>query len=403
VHSSTGEREFPVGLRPADAQSQVSIIAAERYKAAPDLAVITSYFNPEAYSTKRRNYERFIASMNRSGIAVTSIECAFGNSPFQLALGPNIIRVRSQSVLWQKERILNAAMRRLDSSVKKIAWIDADILFSNPDWAVETSRVLDSLPVVQPFSQSVRLPRGVLEFDGRGLIEQGFASCITKSPHAVTVGVWEQHGQTGFAWAARREILKYGLYDRAIAGGGDHLMAHAFVGDWESGCMAEVMLGNSPYRKDYERWCSSVYPLVRSRIGFVAGSALHLWHGMLANRQYRDRAGALTALGFNPAVDIRLGRNGCWEWASHNVSLQRWSRNYFSLRKEDTVGDRKTSTRAQLLSRIRRYQDRAENAQLTFWVNAALSAERAIRRAPSVRRAREVAEDFFAWCADQAW
>ena len=36
------------------------------------------------------------------------------------------------------------------------------------------------------------------------------------------------HGHTGFAWGARREVLdQVPLFDRAIVGTADHIIAHA--------------------------------------------------------------------------------------------------------------------------------------------------------------------------------
>ncbi len=383
----------------------MTIAPARDYAPAADLAVITSYFNPAGFVSKRKNYEQFAGILRASGLHLTTVDCAMSSAPFQLPISRSVIRVRASSVMWHKERLLNIAIGTLPSQYTKIAWLDADVLFSNPAWAVETSRALDDYTVIQPYSQSIRLPPATTSFEGRGLVEESFCSRIALSPHSCTVGSWELHGQTGFAWAARREALVHGLYDRAIAGGADHIMAHAFAGDWESECISGIMLGNQPYDSDYRAWSVRVYRLVRARLGFIEGHLLHLWHGSLANRRYRDRACDLAALNYDPSRDIRLGPSRCWEWTGKNEALQRWCRKYFDERREDTRPGQERQerpSRRDLLSRIRRYRDRAENAELAFWVDAACSAERAVLRAQSVLAARRVADDFFDWCADEA-
>ena len=46
-----------------------------------DFWVITSYFNPARYKTKRRNFDAFMAGMQEAGANVLVVESAFGNDP----------------------------------------------------------------------------------------------------------------------------------------------------------------------------------------------------------------------------------------------------------------------------------------------------------------------------------
>ena len=73
---------------------------------------------------------------------------AFGDAPFDLPAGPDVIQVRGPDVLWQKERLLNIAVSRLPARARKVAWLDGDLLFADPDWAGETARLLDDEPEV---------------------------------------------------------------------------------------------------------------------------------------------------------------------------------------------------------------------------------------------------------------
>ena len=84
---------------------------------------------------------------------------------------PSLLRIRSEHVLWQKERLINVALGHLPKHVKKVAWLDCDILFSNPNWLIETSELLDNYPIVQPFQTANRLPRGWN--DMRGAVKFG--------------------------------------------------------------------------------------------------------------------------------------------------------------------------------------------------------------------------------------
>lgn len=136
------------------------IHSSELYNNSDDLWVITCYFNPNNYRSKLANYRIFADRILKSGINLLTVECAFGDTPFVLGPFPNVLQIRSQHIMWQKERLLNIALSHLPKEVEKVAWLDCDILFSNADWAVQASKLLDSVPVVQLFENAVRLPKG---------------------------------------------------------------------------------------------------------------------------------------------------------------------------------------------------------------------------------------------------
>ncbi|MFO0849445.1 MAG: hypothetical protein U0871_12945 [Gemmataceae bacterium] len=301
---------------------------------AADLGLIVPYFNPAGYRTKRANYDRFRAALP-AGLPTVVVECGFADAPFDLPAGNGVFHVRGRDVMWQKERLLNLALARLPAGCPKVAWLDADLLFDNTDWAAETSAALDRWPVVQPFDRAVRLARGSLAEEPGATSYPGFAAVYGRHPQHLLSGDFARHGHTGFAWAARREVLADGLYDACIAGSGDHMMAHAFCGDWDSTCVDRIIGAAGRHRAYFARWASAVYSRVRGRVGFVPGAVLHLWHGEVADRRYVDRNRELAGFGFDPARDIRIGASGCWEWASRKPALHRWAADYFRHRQED--------------------------------------------------------------------
>jgi hypothetical protein len=309
---------------------------ADAYTRVTDLWIISSFFNPNGYKTKLRNYERFGDVIARSGLNSLVVECSFGLAPFALSESPSVIRVTSRHVMWQKERLLNLALSHLPSTCSKVAWLDCDVLFENPDWALQASRMLDDYAVVQLFDTVIRLPRGSVFFDGEGDVWRSFASVYRELPNQLLTGDFARHGHSGFAWAARRDVLdRHGLYDACISGSGDHMMAHGFCGDWESSCIDRILGGNNPHRRHFSEWCRRMYGSVRARVGCVDGTLLHLWHGDIDNRRYVNRNRELAALGFDPYNDIRTSPSGCWEWARERPTLQKWAERYYAGRKED--------------------------------------------------------------------
>ena len=305
------------------------------------LWVVTSYFNPCGYETRLSNFQLFRESLGRAGVNWLAVECAFGDAPFELGESANVVRVRARHVMWQKERLLNVALESLPRRCAKVAWLDADVLFENMDWAIEASRALEEFPVVQLFERVVRLPRGHTSDTGEGQTYASFASVYRRRPDLSREGDFERHGHTGFAWAARRELLDgRGLYDACVAGSGDHVMAHALCGDFD-GCVRRVLGADSRHLKHFGAWGAQLYERVGGRVGCVRGTLLHLWHGDKANRRYLSRNRKLASFGFDPARDLCVGPTGCWEWASDKRDMHQWFVEYFDGREED--GERRSA------------------------------------------------------------
>lgn len=339
-HSAESESASRAGcpLAPAKRLLPDVIYPAEAYAAPPNFAIVACYFNPEAYRSKRANIDVFIRHLDRSMMEYRVIECAFGNDAFDLPQSPKIIHVRTRDVMWQKERLLNIGFRSLPPNVSKVAWLDADILFERSDWALAASLALDEYPVIQLFSDVVRLPRFADWFSGDGEAWESFAKVWRRDPGMMTSGNFFLHGHTGFGWAARRAVLsEYGLYDACISGSADHLMAHAFCSDPTSECVSEILGCNSKHFVHFESWARAVGQEVRGRLGVIEGTILHLWHGETLNRQYLRRNKELASFDFDPRADIRVNSDGCWEWATRKSALHAWARNYYVSRREDAT------------------------------------------------------------------
>jgi hypothetical protein len=305
------------------------------YVCPPHFSVITSYFNPSHYRTKRANYEIFRRSMELSGVPCITVECVFPGAEPDFAESDCVIRIHARDVMWQKERLLNVALGRLPNDCEMVAWLDCDVLFANPNWALEAASELQQHAVAQLFSDAVRLPKGSLWGVG-GDCWESFASVLKRTPNVLLEGDFARHGHTGFAWAARRELLsKHRLYDSCIAGSGDHMMAHAFAGDWKGRCIDRIVGHENEHRAHFENWARSVYRDVRARVSVVGGTLFHLWHGDTDKRRYVLRNRELASFAFDPESDLRIGDSGAWEWASGKSAMHNWAVEYFSQRCED--------------------------------------------------------------------
>jgi hypothetical protein len=299
--------------------------------------VVTTYFNREHYRSRRRNFDIFVEALDATGVPHLTVECVFDDAPFALPPSPRVLRRRTTAVCWQKERLLNVAVAHLPASCRYIAWLDADVLFDDPRWTERAIRALEERPVVQLFDRGVHLPHGCAHDDGNNSTFSSFGSNWLDSPGCEREG-WIRHGHTGFAWAARRNFLEScGLFDLGVTGGGDHLMAHGFVGDVDSPCIDYLIGIDTPLHRAFVRWATAASVGTGRAVGIVPGRLCHLWHGNLANRRYAERAFELKLHDFDPATDISIATDGCFEWTGSNRSLERWARRFFADRREDDV------------------------------------------------------------------
>lgn len=116
---------------------------------------ITSYYNPAHYKRRLMNYGAF---REKLGIPLVTVELSF-DGRFELTKNDAdvVVQISGGAVLWQKERLLNLALKSVPSDVNNIAWIDCDVMFERPDWMEEANQQLREFNVVQLFSDQVDL------------------------------------------------------------------------------------------------------------------------------------------------------------------------------------------------------------------------------------------------------
>ncbi|MDD5054635.1 MAG: hypothetical protein PHZ00_00005 [Candidatus Peribacteraceae bacterium] len=299
---------------------------------------IAAYFNPVGYRNKLENFRLFRAASKRQGLQLIVVEAALGDTPFELRDddAEHVIRLRTNAVLWQKERLLNVVLRHLPDACDKVVWLDTDVLFSSDTWVMDLSRKLEEFIVVQPFDSAVQLPRGITEILPPDL-------CHGESlPAPGTVAWWlsmnrpvhgSMNGHPGYACAARRSLLdRFGFYDKGVVGSGDSIIMGAFFGiDPHANFfihMDQISLLNHA-----AVWASPVTAALSGSIGAVEGTVFHLWHGPRQKRYYIDRNKLLA--GYVPETDVRIGNGGCFEWCTDKPWMHAKVRDYFWMRDEE--------------------------------------------------------------------
>lgn len=297
------------------------------------LWAISAYFNPSRYRTRLANFHTFRA---RLGVPLVVVEAA-NDGNFEL--GPEdadvVVRIDDAAVLWQKERLLNVALRQLPPDCRHVAWLDCDIVFDTDGWADRAVDALRTHRVVQLFSERDNLgPDGRVESTVRAVgrrIADGSATPVELEDPAAPL---RQGSTAGLAWAARRTALdECGFYDACILGSGDRTILCAALGRPEYGVRA---LGMTPRQAEhYRRWATRFAASIGAKVGAVDGRVEHLWHGDIAARRYATRYRGLRRFGFDPFEDIAVGPDGSWSWNTPKPEMHAYVRDYFDGRRED--------------------------------------------------------------------
>ena len=313
---------------------------------------ITAFFGAADRAKRLENFRQFRHYTKEQGLPLVCVELCFpGQQPLLDETQADIyILRRSNSVLWHKEHLLNLARKHLPDDCTSVAWIDCDLVFLNSNWIDDTLATLKKSKVVQLFDTVYRSPANCelveclsprfnwddIPFDytreeGSQLYGVAYISNIGK----------RRTYTPGYAWAARREVLEQcGLYDFAIVGGGDQLIADAIYGEKIRSLFYYNCETYEPSLKDYYAKLARV---VGGSISYVPGRIIHLNHGVWGVRKYQERGASLSNHHFAPETDL-FDDNGVWEWKTDNQKFIEEVKEYFLQRAIDPENDEISET-----------------------------------------------------------
>src|SRR5580658_2870882 len=112
---------------------------------------VTAYFNPAGYRSRLDNYRSFRKRLKTPLIAVEMSPT--GHFELRRDDAEIVVQLAGGDVLWQKERLLNVALRHLPTDCDIVAWLDCDVIFADDEWPARTRVALDSYRMVQLFSE----------------------------------------------------------------------------------------------------------------------------------------------------------------------------------------------------------------------------------------------------------
>jgi len=238
------------------------------------------------------------------------------------------LQIKTTTPIWHKENMINLGVKHLlPTNWKAFAWIDADIEFDSPTWALDTLKILNGCKdIVQLFSHAVDMDihKNALN------IFNSFGYCFSKQKNYTTKG--KDYWHPGFAWAITRKAYERigGIFDKGILGSGDNIIALSLINKVQN-------ILNMDYHEDYKNSILEYQNLAKKlRLGYTPGVISHHYHGTKKNRQYTERWKILIDHKYSPTLHLQYDENGIL--VPTNLLTNEFKNdilNYFKERKED--------------------------------------------------------------------
>ena len=285
------------------------------------LGLVTCYFNPCRCNRIVENYYRFVEGLGDYKHRLTTVALQLDNDDLHIH-GPEIVTLRGHRphyFLWQKEALLNHAMKLVPVCFNAIAWLDADILFPNSkSWLKDAEELLERYTIIQLFKK-------VRYLDQLGRFDSWREGVVYKANQ----GEFTNHSAYGLGWAGRRDIIENFLLDWCVTGNADTFMAEAWLGKMSKKRSSDAMY------KEYVKWAEEQFAHTNGRVGYVNGEVYHLYHGHRKNRKYGYRNRLLQENGFDPFTHLERDGNGLWRWKDTTGKIPRDVMRWFEDRKDD--------------------------------------------------------------------
>lgn len=323
------------------------------------LHVVLAYSNFGNFSSRRILAERFkqrMASFS-SMCELYVVELAYGSQGFEMTSATNAHHLQlrlSWPPLWHKENLINLGVSRLlPPDWQYFAWIDADVEFESTRWVTSALHTLKyKADVVQLFSVVLDMDEAMHAANARKTLLH--AEMAKKRPmppllspeyykwkkelglhHSSTEGPLARYGSPknkffsfgykvgkvaslealsdeewlhpGFAWAMNRKAYEQigGLFDKAILGSADNILALSLVGKVH--LALPPFLKGSAFEKAVVKFQGNCAGL---KLGYVPGTIMHHFHGKKSDRGYASRWEIIRKNHFSPNFHLMYNKDG---------------------------------------------------------------------------------------------
>jgi hypothetical protein len=299
------------------------------------LGIVCCYFNPCNYLSKFLNYIKFIDYFAKFDVDVLTVESYEDTSQYRInQYSDNIISIKSDSVFWQKENLLNIGIDHLHKNeYEYIMWIDADIEFVDDNWPDLMIKSVEAYGISQIFRYATR------KIDHKKYTTSKSACYYTENtdPTNDTKTLLKREGEPGYGYCYHRSFFdKHRLFDKAIMGTGDFLN---LIGLFHTEQFNKLMSTDrfftgitTDFLNCFCDWSASVSSW-GEYVGYANVDINVSYHGRVQDRQYINRESILKKFKFMPSNDLQETNSGLYKLTNQVIETE--IKKYFISRDED--------------------------------------------------------------------
>jgi hypothetical protein len=282
-----------------------------------DLLIIIPFFNPCNSIRITQNLLFVKTKLENAKINHIIVHCIFPNNDTILNESDSYFVLRSTSYAFVKENIANIVIKKHSSTFTKFMILDGDILFENESWYDDTTLLLNTYDIIQPYTTYVTLNSNF------STVQIGQSAFSRKDGHsgyciAFTINFWNIHG----------------IPDLCLLGGGDRVLCSVVKKEY-----IDNKTTQSPFHLYvFNKFVNNI-PITYNALD---GKIFHLYHNNPINRQYSIRYLILNKY-LNPNSEQQLiedivykNNDGVYEWIDDiKDNINKDILDYFSSRKDD--------------------------------------------------------------------
>jgi hypothetical protein len=224
---------------------------------------------------------------------------------------PRHLQLRTNTApLWHKENLLNIGINKLlKKDWKAVCWCDADIIFNDPNWAINTLKILNGTrDIVQNFHLCIDMDAE----ENAMSIFNSFGYQYTHNKPYQKGGNPNTQWHPGYCWSMTRKAYEQmkgkniysGIFEFGICGAGDNHMSLSWINNGIKSVHENVSDGYKQSILEYQERCQGL------TIGYIPGVISHEFHGKKSDRKYNERWLILVKNEYNPYKHITYNKDG---------------------------------------------------------------------------------------------
>jgi len=231
-------------------------------------------------------FKEFVERMEKDepDIVLYIVEMAYGNSPFVVTdeTNPRHLQLRTRVPLWHRENMINLAVNRLlPPDWKAFAWVDGDIEFDSPTWAIDALKLLNGhYDIIQLYSNLNFLLEEVVNERPKNFYYSDKVSIshkIAKNYQYDQSKLAENCWSCGNAIACTREFYNLGIcLNPTLPYGLSDLLTFCFFND----TMFDYILARYPEKEAILLDQKMKIKINRIKLGYVPGTIIHHFYGI---------------------------------------------------------------------------------------------------------------------------